>query len=192
VLLAVVAVVVSQSSGNSPSSSTAANEETRPVVVTGGSLPALPDSGTDPAIGSVAPEVKGATFDGTAVSITHDGHPKLVLFAAHWCPHCQREVPLLISHLKDHPLPSGIELYLVATGTDARLPNYPPSAWLAKIGWTSPVLADDTKSTAMAFGLTSYPYFVALDAQSRVVARTSGEISVDDFDQLVARALAAK
>ncbi|MCU1346926.1 MAG: Redoxin [Acidimicrobiia bacterium] len=221
VALLVVAVVVSNSSGGSSSnagspSATAAGaaggsspaapspsggtgssgpaklKQSQPVTVTGAPLSSLPDGGTDAAIGTVAPELQGSSFDGTAVSITHDGKPKLLLFAAHWCPHCQREVPLVVDHLKSHPLPSEVELYLVATGTNSAAPNYPPSAWLTKVGWPAPVLADDAAFTAAdAFGLTAYPYFVALDAQGKLVARTSGELSVADFDQLVNKAVAA-
>ena len=105
---------------------------------------------------------------------------------AHWCPHCQREVPPLVDHLADDPLPAGIDLVTVATATDPSRPNYPPSAWLESAGWTAPTIADSPEGTAaMALGLPGYPYFVAVDSQGRVVARTSGEITTDQFDQLV-------
>ena len=35
-----------------------------------------------------------------------------------------------------------------------------------------------------AFGLSAFPYFVAADAQGNVVARTSGEITTDQFAAL--------
>jgi cytochrome c biogenesis protein CcmG/thiol:disulfide interchange protein DsbE len=198
VVLILVVVLVSRSSNDSsPAASgtattTASQEQTRPVAVTGPALVALPDSGADPAVGTVAPVLKGQSFDGTPVTVGPDGHPKLVLFAAHWCPHCQREIPLLATYLKDHPLPSGVELFLVATGTNSAAPNYPPSAWLAKVAWPSPVMADDASFTAAdAFGLPAYPFFVALDANNKVVERTDGEISTDDFTQLAQKVLTA-
>ena len=38
---------------------------------------------------------------------------------------------------------------------------------------------------ASAFGLQSFPYFVAVDAAGKVVARSAGEISMADFAGLV-------
>ncbi len=192
VLLAVVAVVVSRGSDDSESDTAVANEQqVRPVAVTGSPLPLFTDSATDPAVGALAPAVAGASFDGSPVSITRDGRPKVLVFAAHWCPHCQREIPVLVDHLRDQPVPSGVDVILVATGTTDTRPNYPPSAWLAKEGWTHPVLVDDADATASAaYGLAAYPYFVAIDSSGRAVSRTSGEISVAEFDQLVATAMA--
>ena len=38
----------------------------------------------DAAAGQPAPEVRGTSFDGTAVSITNDGRTKALVFLAHW------------------------------------------------------------------------------------------------------------
>jgi thiol-disulfide isomerase/thioredoxin len=122
--------------------------------------------------------LKGQAFDGSPVDIRNDGRPKLVLFVAHWCPHCQREVPLLTDYLKSHPLPNGVDLYTVATATNPQRPNYPPSTWLAKVGWKAPTMADSNDAKAAdAFGLSAFPYFVAVDGSGKVVARTTGEIT---------------
>ena len=59
-------------------------EQTRPVTVTGAALPLLPDAGVDPAVGLPVPEMEGASFDGTPVSIVNDGRPKVLLVLAHW------------------------------------------------------------------------------------------------------------
>lgn len=193
VVLLAAAVLAGGGSGDKKTADTPAGlEQTRPVTVIGTPLPKLPDSGTDPAIGREIPEVDGASFDGTPIDIRNDGKAKLVLFVAHWCPHCQREVPLLTSYLKSHPLSSGVTLYTVATATAASSPNYPPSAWLAKVGWKAPTMADSTDSKAAdAFGLPAFPYFVAVDGAGKVVARTTGEISTDDFAALAAKARGA-
>ncbi len=190
VVLLVGAIVFGGGSGDKSSTKTAAGlEQTRPVTVTGTPLPKLAEGG-DPAIGQEIPEVAGQSFDGTPVDIRNDGRAKLILFVAHWCPHCQREVPLLTSYLKSHPLPSGVDLYTVATATSPNQGNYPPSAWLAKVGWKAPVMADSTDTKAAdAFGLPAFPYFVAVDGSGKVVARTTGEISTDDFAGLAAKAL---
>jgi cytochrome c biogenesis protein CcmG/thiol:disulfide interchange protein DsbE len=189
IVLAVAAIVSSGGSGGKKKSAEGV-AETRPVTVTGTPLAKLPQTGDDPAVGQTIPEVKGQSFDGSPVDIRNDGRPKLILFVAHWCPHCQREVPLLAKYLKSHPLPKGVDLYTVATATGAQKPNYPPSAWLSREGWTAPTLADsdDTKA-ADAFGLSAFPYFVAVDGSGKVVARTTGEITTDEFTNLAAKSI---
>lgn len=186
-LAAVVAVVASSSPDRTRS--TVGVEETRDVEVTGSALAPL-GAGTDPAIGQPIPVVIGATFDGTPVTIGGNGKATVVAFVAHWCPHCQREVPLLSAYLAGHPMPDGVDLVTVATSTSPDRPNYPPSAWLDREDWPGPVLADSADGTAaQAFGLTGFPYFVAVNAAGEVVGRTSGEISTEQFDQLVAVAV---
>src|ERR1041385_6942568 len=135
VILAVAALVSSGGSDSQKNKTAAGVEQTRPVTVSVTPLPQLPQSGDDPAVGQEIPEAKGQSFDGTPVDIRNDGRPKLILFVAHWCPHCQKEVPLLTDYLKSHKLPGGVDLYTVATATSSARPNYPPSGWLSKVGW---------------------------------------------------------
>ena len=191
VLFLAVAAIVSSGGSGDKKKPVEGLEQTRPVTVTGTALVKLPDSGADPALGQGIPEVKGQAFDGSPVDIRNDGRPKLILFVAHWCPHCQREVPLLAKHLKD--LPKGVDLYTVATATSSKSPNYPPSAWLDKENWTATTMADsDDSKAADAFGLSAFPYFVAVDGSGKVVGRTTGEITTDEFAELADRALGNK
>jgi hypothetical protein len=74
----------------------------------------------------------------------------------------------------------------VATGIDPTLPNYPPDAWLAREGWTPPVIVDGDRQIATAYGLTAFPYWVAIGADGNVAGRLTGELSPDQLDQLVA------
>jgi len=61
-------------------------EQIRPVTVSGAPLPIALDGQQDPAVvnGLTMPDLVGASFDGTPVSITNDGRPKIILFLAHW------------------------------------------------------------------------------------------------------------
>lgn len=188
VVLAVIAVA-STGGGEDKKETAAGVEQTRPVTVTGAPLPEYSD-GADPALGKTIPEVRGQSFDGSPVDIRNDGRPKLILFVAHWCPHCQREVPILAKFLKANSLPKGVDLYTVSTGVSPPRGNYPPSKWLDQEGWPARTLADSKDGEAgNAFGLASFPYFVAVDGSGKVVARTSGEISTDDFAGLALAAL---
>lgn len=158
------------------------------VQVTGTPLERAPrTAGTaDPAIGEVIPTVAGQQFDGSSITIAPGGKPKVLVFAAHWCPHCQAEVPRIQEWLDADGMPTDIDLTAVATGTTSTRPNFPPGKWLRSKGWSIPTLVDDEESTAAnAFGLASYPFFVAVDASGKVVYRVSGEISETTWNALL-------
>lgn len=144
----------------------------------------------DPAVGMTIPTVTGKDFDGNDITISGtDGKAKVILFVAHWCPHCQREVPLLKEHLDDTPMPDDVELVTVSTSVKPGADNYPPQEWLDGEGWSAPVLADDENSSvAQAYGLSAFPYFVVVDEDGKVVQRASGELTTDEFDAAVAAA----
>lgn len=184
-LAAIVAVVAS--GGDSTADRTAAgSKQHRAVTVSGTPLAPLDqNAGIDPALGVIAPSLSGQSFDGIAVSYA-PGRPTLLVFLAHWCIHCQAEVPVLVDWRAAGSAPTGLDVIGVATGTDATRPNYPPSAWLSGAEFPWPVLADSTTyDAANAYGLTSFPYFVLVDAKGAVVARASGEQTPAALDALV-------
>jgi len=162
----------------------AADEYGAPTVT--GSLAILVDPATDAAIGTPAPEVVGAGFDAAEVSITDDGSPKIILFLAHWCPHCQNEVPWVTEWLDAGNLPDGVDFYSVATSIDRTKENWPPSDWLEREGWPAPVVVDDqSNSIANAFGLSAYPFWVFVDADGTIAGRVSGGLSPETLDGAV-------
>ncbi len=147
----------------------------------GVALPTFTTTTTDPVLGETMPTLSGVQFDGSPITIKATGKPQLIVFVAHWCPHCQAEVPLLVKLAKAGDF-KGIDVTAVATGTNSGYPNYPPSAWLKRVGWTFPVMADSTKyAAATAFGLTAYPYFVLVNGKGEVAARSSGEVPAADI-----------
>ena len=173
-----------------PAGSVAA-AETQAVTVAGTALPKLGDAATDLAVGLKAPALTGYSFDGAPVSVQPGSSPMLVLFVAHWCPHCRREVPLIVQYMAAGKVPAGMKVVAVSTGVSKDAPNYPPSAWLAKEQFAAPVLADsDDQQAAAAYGLPGYPYFVVLKADGTVAARGSGEKTADELDKILATALA--
>lgn len=165
--------------------------ETHDVLVTGTPLPSFDDrsSAPDPGVGLVPPTLDGQTFNGNPVSITPgvNDHFQLVFFFAHWCPHCRREVPRLVSWLKAGSKPANLDVMAVSTAVNRSPINYPPSAWLAAEGLDVPIMTDDGDGlAAAAWGLPGYPYAVLLKPDGSVAARVSGEFeSVDAFDAWV-------
>ena len=187
VALALIAVVAGLVGGGDDDDDATASTgtETREVEVTGDVLAQLEDPANDPAVGEPAPVVSGETFAGDELTIPGDG-PAIVVFLAHWCPHCQREVPVLLDYFAKEGMPEDVDVLGVATSIDPASPNYPPSEWFEREGWEIPTLFDDaTDSAARAFGLSAYPYFVAIDADGNVVARTSGELDAAQLEALL-------
>ena len=158
-------------------------QQNGPITVTGTPLDPFEMSGADdPSIGTEAPVVEGESFDGTAMTIGGPTeNPTMVVFLAHWCPHCNEEVPVLISLDDDGSLPDDLDVIGVSTAVDAEAPNYPPSEWIDDRGWPWPTMADDDALTAIsAMGGTSFPFLVVLDTDGTVLARRAGQATGPD------------
>jgi thiol-disulfide isomerase/thioredoxin len=158
--------------------------------VSGTALPAFSDPASDPAVGQPIPTLTGTDLAGEAISIGPGDGPMVVVALAHWCSVCQAEVPVLVDYLESTGMPDGVRLVALSTGIDAARPNYPPSAWLEREGWTASTMVDDASSSGLAaLGMTAFPGFVFVDADGRVVQRYTGQMPAEAFDQVV-RALA--
>ena len=198
-LAIVIALVIALVAGGSKDSSITPTSdgsvsvgENQPVEVVGDALEALPESGTDPAIGLVAPTINGHTFDGSNLSVTPgDGKPYMVVFLAHWCPHCNREVPRLIEWQASGAIPADLQIIGVSTAVASDRPNYPPSQWVVDKAWPWPVIADsEAMDAANAYGVSGFPFFALVGADGKVKVRASGEIEIDQLTQIVNAALA--
>lgn len=163
--------------------------ETRPVTLSGAPLPELPDTGTDPAVGTAAPTLSGKSFDGTPVAVDPSKGPVMLVFLAHWCPHCNREIPELIAYGSQSGLPEGLQIIGVTTAVAPERDNYPPSEWIESRGWEYPVIADDASNTAaLTFGLSGFPYTVLIDTDGTVADRWSGELGQEAIADRVSAA----
>ncbi|MGQ0433484.1 MAG: TlpA family protein disulfide reductase [Microthrixaceae bacterium] len=152
-----------------------------PISVDGAPLEAFTSTEDDPARGGAAPVVAGQSADGAATTIGAPGEPTMVVFLAHWCPHCQRELPRIVELMADGEL-TGVRVVAVLTGSSADRPNFPPMAWLEREGWSGEVMLDsEASAAAQSFGLTSYPFLTFLDRDGTVAARASGELPAEDI-----------
>ena len=168
-----------------------AEQQTDAVEAAGDPIAPMPaqlqitDISTDPAAGTVAPTLTGTDFEGNEITIEADGRPKAIYFLAHWCPHCQEEVPVVQQLIDDGQLPEGIDVYGVSTAVDATRGNYPPQAWLERTDFTPVVMRDDDAGTAFqAYGGSSFPYVVYLDGENRVISRSAGNLPADTIVSL--------
>ena len=170
-------------------------QENRPVEVTGDPLPSLDSVGdNDIAIGTPMPVVAGATFDGNAVTVggATDG-PTMYVFLAHWCPHCNDEIPELIELNNRGGVPDELNVVAISTAVDQTAPNYPPSEWIVDKDWPAPwpVMADSVESTTFVVnGGSGFPYLMIADADGNVLARASGTKSAEELAAWIQDALA--
>jgi thiol-disulfide isomerase/thioredoxin len=154
--------------------------------ISGDPLPALGTDGSDAAVGQTIPTITGTDLDGEAMTIEPGDGPMAIVLLAHWCNHCQAEVPVLVDYLESTGMPDGVELVAISTSINQAQPNYPPSTWLEREGWTVPTMNDDANSRALgSLGMSSFPGFVFVDSEGRVVSRTTGQMPAETFDQIV-------
>lgn len=197
-LLAVIAAVILV--GLAALAVTLVREETAPAtsfdraltMVEGDPLDSLRDPTRDPAVGEAAPVIQGTDMNGDAVAAPAPGRPTILLFLAHWCPHCQAEVPQVQEWIDDGRLADEVDLVGVATATSSSRPNYPPSAWLDEEGWTLPTIGDASGAAATAYGVSDYPSWVVVDGDGTVVARRTGELTSAQMTRLATVAASAR
>ena len=140
----------------------------------------------DPAVGEPAPKLVGESPTGDPVTIDPADGPMVVVFLAHWCPHCQAEVPRIVDLADGSDEIDGVPFVAVLTGTKSESGNFPPGAWLEREDWPAPAMVDTEPETEAelsvaftAYGVAGFPFLVAIDADGNVAARSSGELGED-------------
>lgn len=173
--------------GDTASDGVAGATETADVEITGDALdPFAPD---DSALGRPAPGVTGLSFDGSTVDLSEPAS-RIYGFFAHWCPHCQRELPIVQDWIAAGLVPDGVEFVAVSTSVESSQDNYPPSAWFTDVGYDATVIVDDSDSTiARSFGLTGFPFWVVTDANGTVIRRIGGGVDEARFQEMGQQAL---
>lgn len=204
VAVALAALIVVVAGGDDTSEATetttavtSAFPTSQPATITGDPLSPYESGADDAAIGTAAPVVKGLNFGGDEITLDSANGAYMVVFLAHWCPHCNAEVPRLIDWKKSGAVPADLDVVGVATAVAEDAPNFPPAEWFNNKGWPWPVLVDQSAGdgvageVAKAYGASGWPYFVIVGADGKVKARASGEVEVAELERIVADALAA-
>ena len=164
-------------------------QETGAVAVFGEGLPAFAGTDGDDAVGRMAPDFDATTFNGDTVQVRPgDGTGYVIAFFAHWCPHCQVELPKLTAWIERDGIPAGVEVVGVSTAVYMDRGNLPRS-WFVAEGWPELVLRDSNDSAvAEAYGLRSFPYFVVVGTDGRVRVRVSGGQPLEGWKHLLEQA----
>lgn len=135
--------------------------------------------------GLQAPVFSGPNENSEIVSLEKNGNAKVLLFLAHWCGYCQKEVPEVQEYIDLIGIPDGVEVIAVATSIDRARDNYPPHDWLKEEGWSEAQIYDLDREIGTAYGLNAFPYWVFLDKELNVVARRTGNLPQDQVGQLL-------
>lgn len=195
---AAIAIGVSSGRGSSPTGPTVTYPggvgaaEYQPLTVDGSPLVPLGDSGSDAAIGLSAPTIRGYDFVGAPVNIVpgDSGDPVMLVFLAHWCPHCNREVPRLVQWHAEGLVPKNLRVVGITTSSRNDQPNWPPSKWIEQFDWPFEVMADSrAQEAASAYGVDGFPFMVIVDGRGKVALRMSGEREVEEIVAAVEAAI---
>ena len=150
------------------------------TTITGDLLPEFAGENDDNvAAGLAAPIFSAPNENSEIVSLEKNGNAKALLFLAHWCGYCQKEVPVVQGFIDSAGVPPGVDIIAIATSIDRGRENYPPQKWLADEGWSETQLYDLDREIGNAYGLTAFPYWVFLDKDLNVVARRTGNLPAD-------------
>ena len=140
----------------------------------------------DTATGETAPTVIGQDFNGSEVRIENDGRAKAIVLLAHWCPHCQDEVPAVQEWLDSGGGVDGVDMYSIATAMNSTQENFPPSEWLEREGWTVPVIRDDSNNTIHdAYGAGGFPFWVFVNSDGTVAVRVAGSTTIENLELIM-------
>jgi cytochrome c biogenesis protein CcmG, thiol:disulfide interchange protein DsbE len=154
-----------------------------PVDVVGDPLPPLVSDVDDPSLGQQVPVLVGLDLDDRPIRIdpATDG-PTMLVFVAHWCPHCNDEIPKLNRMRAYDQFPDALDVVAVSTAVGPDRPNWPPVEWLREdMKWKYPAMLDgidmerESFIAAEAYGVTGFPFTVLVNGDGTVADRWSGE-----------------
>ena len=172
--LLVAAARASQVAGQSPA-----------PALPAGYLPRFEAGQTDTALGRIMPAVEGLEYyTNTVLNVDPaDGTNRLWLIWAHWCPHCQAELPPLSAWYVEKGDRYTAELITVTTSIDASRDN-PLQPYLDESQFPFPVLVDVSSDLAARFGVSAFPFWVITDGEGRVLFRSAGRLETNNVEAI--------
>lgn len=130
-------------------------------------------------VGREAPPLSGTNcMDGKPTSLAGTaGKPTLIVFWAHWCPHCQRELPVIERLYERHRDEWNVFTVGTAIGANPASPEFStPAEFIETTGMTMPTILDPTGEMSAEYNLEGFPQLYFVDADGKVVEVESGEL----------------
>lgn len=154
-----------------------------------GSLPVFEQGQPDAALGMVLGEVDGVEYytETELVIDPTDGKARAWLIWAHWCPHCQRELPPLSDwYAENADLYPNVELISVTSSIDPTRGN-PLEPYLDELQLPFPAILDPDNTLAGQFGLNAYPFWVFTAPDGATLLRIAGFLEIDQVAEIFAQ-----
>jgi thiol-disulfide isomerase/thioredoxin len=154
-----------------------------------GVLPPFEQGQPDAALGVALGDVTGHEYytDDEVTFDPGDGVARAWLIWAHWCPHCQREMPAVSEWYRENAdAYPNVELVSVTSSIDPNRGN-PLEPYLDELQTPFPVLVDDDLSLAEQFGLNAFPFWVFTSGDGTTVLRVAGYLEVDQVADIFAQ-----
>ena len=130
-------------------------------------------------VGSVAPTFNITTNAGP-FDLASVNTPVFLEVFASWCPHCQREVPVVDALAKAY---AGKVAFIGISGSPYGIDGQSPEnqadidAWVQKLGVTYPIAFDPDLKVANAYLQGGYPTIVMIDQNKVIRYVNSGELT---------------
>jgi len=137
------------------------------------------DPASDPARGKPAPIIT------TNQNVWPAEDKYTVMFSiAHWCPHCDDELPNIIDAAQSAS--DDVEVVLVSSAEDKTADNFPGDEWIRSKGWEG-VVIDDTPTSAVlqSFGSNSFPFAMVVGPDGNVISRTVGSLDSATIEMMM-------
>jgi thiol-disulfide isomerase/thioredoxin len=152
-----------------------------------GALPPFdPNQPNDAALGLQLGTVTGTeyyTAAATSIDPADDTH-RVWLVWAHWCPHCQNELPAVAEWYEENAAAyPEIELVTISTAIDPSRDN-PLEPYLEESQFPFPVLVDEATTIAGQIGASAFPFWMVTDGEGTVLVRIPGAIGIETVEQI--------
>lgn len=143
------------------------------------------DSADSPLLGKVAPTLQGRTLAGAPFDlVAHRGQFVVVNFFASWCQPCQQEAPELRRWSEEHKATKDAVLVNVLfQDTPANATSF-----FARYGGADwPVLAADTDTIGLDWGVAKVPETFVVNPDGVVVVKSISTVTAANLDAYLAR-----
>lgn len=146
-------------------------------------------------VGQAAPSFTLSTTAGPFDSSNAGGKPTLLELYATWCPHCQREVPVIDGLYAEYKGRANIVgVSASPLGMDQTTPESQADvvAFMQRFGVTYPIAFDPNLDVAKKYLQGGFPTIVLISKDGKILAIGSGEVSGKGMRAALDAALAGK
>lgn len=135
-------------------------------------------------VGSQAPDFSTDTVDGGKVSLRDSGDYRatMLVFFASWCPHCNKEAPIISDLKGQHP-----DLRVIMIGIDDQDNSEKVKEFVNKYNIDGPAAYDP--SVGSTYQASGYPTIYLIDSNEQITAANTGEVPKNVLESWIEEAL---